>query len=83
MKGHLWLEHAINCFNHRTTTADIKNLQIPMKSDGTPYIMDEAQGIQRIILYHVFDTLKKWIFKKPDYKPFHRIISGAGGSGKS
>ena len=58
-------------------------MQIPRKADGSLYELHEAMGAQRIILYHVFSTLRNWLTKSPDYKPFHRIISGGGGSGKS
>jgi len=58
-------------------------LHVPIKMDGTNFSLDEAKQEQRIILYHVFNTLKQWIDKNPNYKPLHRIVSGGGGTGKS
>jgi len=60
-----------------------KSIQIPLKHDGSYYKLQEANGLQRIILYHVFRTVKNWITRSDSYTPFHRIVSGGGGSGKS
>lgn len=39
--------------------------------------------MQRVILYNVISTIKHWMNKSPEYKPFHRIVSGGAGTGKS
>jgi len=84
LTGHLWLKTIISNFNEEDSEHATSNiLRIPLRSDGTKYILAETEGMQRIILHHVLDTVKKWIKNDPDYQPFHRIISGGGGSGKS
>ena len=86
LTGHLWLENTIKSYENKNTDSNTNignKLQLPTRPDGTHYILNEATGIQRIILYHVFDTIKKWINQSDDYVPFHRIVSGGGGAGKS
>lgn len=84
MTGHLWLEKTIQEYeNKQNDDKSNKNLIIPLKQDGSRYYLNEAKGVQRLILYHIFDTIKKWVTNDSSFVPFHRIITGAGGSGKS
>jgi hypothetical protein len=86
LTGHLWLENTIKSYENKKTDANTNRndkLQLPTRPDGSHYILNEAKGIQRIILYHVFATINKWIHQSDDYVPFHRIVSGGGGAGKS
>jgi len=83
-KHHLWLCKTIEAFQMRyDINAEDGKIHLPMKNDGTTYSLEEAKQEQRQILFHVFDTLRKWIDKHPNYKPLHRIVSGGGGTGKS
>jgi len=54
-----------------------------MMEDGNTYELDQAKGIQRIVLYHVLKTIKMWLENDSKYLPMHRILSGGGGVGKS
>ena len=79
----MWLNKVLSKYNDDNNTTNSNKLKLPLKPNGELYCLNELIGSQKMILYHVIDTVKKWITMSPDYKPFHRIISGGGGSGKS
>ena len=79
----MWLNKILAKYNDEDSAINNCALKLPVKANGEKYNLNETIGTQKLIIYHVIDTVKKWICMSPDYKPFHRIISGGGGSGKS
>ena len=57
--------------------------EIPTKSDGTKYSIDDLSDEQRMIVLATIDTVVKFLENDEDYKPLRATITGMGGCGKS
>jgi len=81
LNGESWLLSAISDYNIKTQHR--RTLHLPKSKNGKLYNIEETIGNQRIILHDIIETIKNWIEESPNYKPYHKIISGAGGTGKT
>ena len=78
-----FLSHAIEHDNSTKSTS----VDIPVKSDGTPYDLETLTDEQKNIAAEVFLTIKNWLLAAEDpnhvFQPLQITISGQAGSGKS
>ena len=66
-----------NTSSHATVT------EIPTRSDGRNYDINELSMEQRVIVLAVVDTVVKFLTNDEEYKPLRATITGIGGGGKS
>ena len=57
--------------------------EIPLRSNGQPYSIDDLSDQQRIIVLATVDTVLKFLNNDDDYKPLRATVMGMGGCGKS
>jgi hypothetical protein len=73
-----WLQ---NTLEHKEDTG----LNIPTKTDGTPYLIKDLQEDQKKVVYHVVQVLHKFIKRKRNTWPTTdgMTVAGGAGTGKS
>ena len=78
-------EYTIMIRDHATKVLNDENdpTDIPTKSDGTMYDIDDLSDEQRMIVLATVDTVVKFLENDEDYKPLRATITGMGGCGKS
>ena len=67
-------DHATKVLNDENDPTDI-----PTKSDGTKYDIDDLSDEQRMIVLATVDTVVKFLENDEDYKPLRATITGMGG----
>lgn len=74
-----WLENHTDSI----TGSSAKALELPLKGDGSEYILNEANDEQKQIIDKVLSTIYDWITKSKNYKPLRMTVSAGAGRGKS
>jgi len=79
--GHMWLDNVINSIQKNKNQSTL--LQLPLKNNRQEYRIEETTDAQQNVLCGVIKTIKQWMTNSKEYVPYHRIIAGGGGAGKS
>jgi hypothetical protein len=73
------------------SSADDVEIDVPMKSDGTTYRLNDLKEDQRRVVAYVIERLELWLQyatsdeseELPHFEPIRLTVVGAGGTGKS
>ena len=85
--GKTWLLEAIAKENEKTLCD--KSLELPLKSDGKPCLLDDLFYDQHQIMTRILSKLRGWLSHLSErgtsksFKPLRLTIMGAAGTGKS
>ena len=69
--------------NNETHRQETEATDIPTKSDGSAYNIDDLSEEQKLIVLLTVDTVVKFLTNDKDYMPLRGTIIGMGGCGKS
>jgi hypothetical protein len=85
----LWLDRMLSVANDPNKQLD--QLEIPLKSDGSEYVLSDLWADQRQAMARILSCLRDWLSHLTvddegefvDFKPLRLTIIGAAGTGKS
>jgi hypothetical protein len=75
LTGDRWLNEAIKNISISSS------LELPMKSDGSFYKIEESNNQQRSIILKVLRTVTAWMDKSTEYKPLRLTVTRGLGEG--